>query len=226
MVFVLDDYERVAERVAVADIDFDSFRKAPLKPRVLRCVRYMHDVEQHTSCYLRNLLNIKAHLDPEISTFLTLWGYQELWHGDALGRVLVAHGEPAGAARVGVMRERLGWRLTAAPLAWMALSAVTAEFLAVHMSFGVINEWTTQAGYARLSAIADHPVLRELLRRIMRQEGQHIDFYGSQARARLEASRRAQRTTRAATNGVASSRRESDAHRRDPPSRTHTLHRR
>jgi hypothetical protein len=39
-------------------------------------------------------------------------------------------------------------------------------------------------------------VLSELLRRIMRQEGRHIDFYASEAHRRLAANPRAQRMTR------------------------------
>ena len=53
------------------------------------------------------------------------------------------------------------------------------------MTWGAVNEWTTQAGYGRLAAKAKHPVLSELLRRIMRQEGRHIDFYALGARRRL-----------------------------------------
>jgi hypothetical protein len=202
MGFDLAAYERIVARVDVDDVDFAAFADEPLRPEHLRCVRYMHDVEHHTSCYLRNLLNTKAHHDPEITTFLTLWNFEEHWHGEALGRVLEAHGEPAGASRVSAMRQRLGWRVTASPLAWMALSAATPDFLAVHMAFGVINEWTTQAGYARLGAEARHPVLSELLRRIMRQEGRHIDFYRHQAVERLSVSRRAQRWTRALIRGL------------------------
>jgi hypothetical protein len=67
---------------------------------------------------------------------------------------------------------------------------------AVHMTWGAINEWTTQAGYARLAARDPHPVLGTLLRRIMKQEGRHIDFYASQAACRLAASPRARRLTR------------------------------
>ncbi|MFP5320376.1 MAG: ferritin-like domain-containing protein [Acidimicrobiia bacterium] len=196
MAFDLETYKRSADRLDVADLDFDAFRDQPLAPDHLRCLRYMHDVENHTSCYLRNLLNTRAHHDPEITTFLTLWNHEELWHGEALGRVLAAHDEPGGSPRVATMRRRLGWRITASPLLWMAFSAATPNFLAVHMTFGAINEWTTQAGYVRLAAEARHPVLDELLRRIMRQEGTHIAFYRSHAVERLEASRAAQRTTR------------------------------
>src|SRR5207248_10860052 len=72
------------------------------------------------------------------------------------------------------------------------------SFIAVHMTWGAINEWSTQAGYARLAAKEKHPVLSELLRRIMRQEGRHIDFYASEAHRRLADDRRAQRLTRLA----------------------------
>ncbi len=196
MAFDLETYKRITDRLDLDDIDFDAFREHPLAPEHLRCIRFMHDVEMHTSCYLRNLLNTKAHHDPEVTTFLTLWNFEELWHGEALAKVLEAHGEVAGAARVGTMRQRLGWRITTSPILWMGFSAATKHFLAVHMTFGAINEWTTQGGYARLLQVADHPTLTELLRRIMKQEGRHIDYYRQTAIEHLEGSRAAQRTTR------------------------------
>lgn len=194
--FDIDRYSQSVGRLQTDDIDFDAFRRDPLPPGALRCLRYMHDVEAHTSCYLRNLLNTRAHHDPEITKFLTMWSYEELWHGEAIADVLRAHGETAGSARVAAMRQRLGWKITASPLLWMGFSTVTRHFLAVHMTFGVINEWTTQAGYSRLITVADHPVLTDLLRRIMKQEGRHIDYYLTQSRTLLGASPRAQRVTR------------------------------
>jgi hypothetical protein len=196
--FDLDTYKRITGRLDDDDVDYAAFRDQPLSPEVLACVRYMHDVEFHTSCYLRNLLNTRAHHDPEVTTFLTMWSYEEYWHGEALARVLAAHNEPAGERRVASMRQRLGWRINSSPVLWFAFSSATRHFLAVHMTFGVINEWTTQAGYARLNALADHPVLSDLLRRIMRQEGRHIDYYLTRARIELEKGTGAQRTTRLA----------------------------
>ncbi len=64
------------------------------------------------------------------------------------------------------------------------------------MTWGAVNEWSTRTGYARLIEREDHPVLAELLRRIMRQETRHVGFYVGQARDRLAASRRARRLTR------------------------------
>jgi hypothetical protein len=193
--FNLDTYKRITGRLDDTDVDYAAFRDHPLSPELLGCVRYMHDVEFHTSCYLRNLLNTRAHHDPEVTTFLTMWSYEEYWHGEALAKVLAAHDEPAGERRVASMRQRLGWRINSSPVLWFAFSSATRHFLAVHMTFGVINEWTTQAGYARLTTLADHPVLSDLLRRIMRQEGRHIDYYLTRARIELERPA-AQRSTR------------------------------
>lgn len=63
MSFDLSTYKRTADRLDIEDIDLDAFRERPLAPEHLRCLRYMHDVENHTSCYLRNLLNTRAHHD-------------------------------------------------------------------------------------------------------------------------------------------------------------------
>jgi len=192
----IDRFQQSTARLDLTGIDFEAFRDDPLDDDALRCLRYMHDVEHHTVCYLRNLLNTRAHDDPDITSFLTLWNFEEHWHGEAIGQVLAAHGELSGSRRLGPMRRRQGWTRTVSPLAWMAFSAANRHFLALHMTVGAINEWTTQAGYAQLVSRTDHPVLRDLLSRIMRQEGRHIAFYATRSRELLEVSRAAQRTTR------------------------------
>lgn len=192
----LERYKRQTARLDIEDIDFAAFADRPLDSSTLRCLRYMHDVENHTVCYLRDLLVTSAHRDPSITSFLTFWNFEEFWHGEALAAVLAAHDEPV-ETRVADMRVRLGVRDRIAPLAHTLGSAIAGEsFIAIHMTWGAINEWTTQAGYARLAARAGHPTLTELLRRIMRQEGRHIDFYASEAERRLRDDRRARRMTR------------------------------
>ncbi len=193
----IESYSQRAGRISLDGIDFEDFRNDPLPPDALRCLRYMHDVEHHTVCYLRDLLLTPAHQDPAITSFLSCWVYEELWHGDAIARVLAAHGEPAGAARIAPLRRGHRRRQALSTLSTIASSAFAGgAFVAVHMTWGAVNEWTTQAGYARLADTADHPTLRELLRRIMKQEGTHVDFYASEAARRLAASPRAQRLTR------------------------------
>jgi hypothetical protein len=192
----LERYKRHTARLDISDLDLGVFADDPLDADTLRCLRYMHDVENHTVCYLRDLLVTSAHQDPAITSFLTFWNFEEYWHGEAIGAVLAAHGE-APTERVAEVRRRLRWKDRIAPLAHLAGSALVGEsFLAIHMTWGALNEWTTQAGYARLAARSGHPVLAELLRRIMKQEGRHIDFYASEAERRLRDDRRARRITR------------------------------
>lgn len=193
-----DTLVRRSARLQVEDLDLGAFADRPLDPDTLRCLRYMHDVEGHTVCYLRDMLVTRAHRDPEVTAFLTCWNYEELWHGDAIGRVLDAHGELSGRSRISEMRRRLPKRDSLRPIVFTITSAFTRHLVALHMAWGAINEWSTQAAYGQLAAKADHPVLGELLRRIMRQEGRHIDFYAAQAKKRLSESRAAQRVTRVA----------------------------
>jgi hypothetical protein len=196
-VTTIDAWVERTARLDLDGIDFDSFADRPLPNDVLRTLRYMHDVEYHTVCYLRDLLVTSAHADPDITTFLSMWTFEEHWHGDAIARVLEAHGEVAGNPRVASVRRRRPWRDKVDPLAHLIGSALAGpSFIAIHMSWGAVNEWTTQAGYSRLIAKAQHPVLTTLLRRIMRQEGRHIDFYSSQARQRLTGDGRARRMAR------------------------------
>lgn len=196
MRFDLDDYKARTARLVFDDLDLGAFTGRPLSPEALRCLRYMHDVEFHTVCYLRDLLRTSAHADPDVTAFLTFWNFEEFWHGEALGAVLAAHGEPA-AARVAEVRARTAARARTSALASGLGSLVGGrDFVALHMAWGALNEWTTQAGYARLAAREQHPVLGELLHRIMRQEGRHIDFYASQAEVRLARSARARCLTR------------------------------
>ena len=187
--------DRMTERLDLTGIDMEAFRRDPLDESTLRCLRYMHDVEHHTICYLRDVLVTSSHQDPDLTAFMTMWVYQEHWHGDALGQILEAHDEDPVVRRVETRRD-LGLRDRLLPLGTMLADALTAHVPAVHMTWGAVNEWTAQAAYSRLAARSGHPVLREVLARIARQEGGHIAFYSRQARARLAASPTARRLTR------------------------------
>jgi hypothetical protein len=188
----IDTLNARSERLELDGIDFERFVERPLDQASLRCLRYMHDVEHHTTLYLREVLATQAHRDPEVTSFLACWVYEEHWHGEALAQVLRSHGEAAGRPRIAAMRAHLSRRHTWRPILFGLCSAMTEQVVAVHMCWGAVNEWTTQAAYGRLATRADHPVLTELLHRIMKQEGRHIDFYAGQAHVRLRGSRRAQ----------------------------------
>jgi hypothetical protein len=194
MRFDLDDYLDNVSALDDCDVDYDAFLDTPLDSATLRCLRYMHDIEHHTTCYVRDLLVTSAHEDPTITSFLAMWSYEEFWHAEAIGKVLARHGEVAGRERIAATRRRVG-RDRLRTLGFMAASSVSDHVVAIAMTWGAINEWTTQAGYLRLAARSQHPQLAHLLRKIARQEGRHIDFYAAQACERLQ-TQTAQRATR------------------------------
>jgi hypothetical protein len=197
MSFDIDAYQNRAGRVQDDDIDYVEFERRPLSADALRSLRYMADIESHTVCYLRDLLVTPSHTDPAVTTFLTMWVFEEHWHGEVLAKVLDAHGVPTGAAHISAVRKRLGWRDRVAPIQQALIANIVGnDYVAVHMTWGAINEWSAYAGYARLAELENHPVLTTLLTRIMRQESRHAAFYASQARDRLAASARARRLTR------------------------------
>lgn len=199
MSFDIADYSANARRVVDDDVDYSAFERRPLSEGALRTLQYMSDVESHTICYLRDLLVTPSHQDPEVTTFLTMWAYEEYWHGEVLDKVLAAHGRDVGPDRIRRVRLAQGRGDRLAPI-YQALAANLAgeDFVAVHMSFGAINEWSTHAGYGRLLEKEDHPELSKVVGRIQRQETRHVAFYASQARERLERSRKARLLTRVA----------------------------
>jgi hypothetical protein len=175
-----------SRRIELDGLDLGAFERHPLGAEPLRCLRYMCDVESHTVCYLREMLVTRAHRDPEITAFLSCWVYEEYWHGEVLGHILGLHGMGESSDHARALRTSRVKRDNARLLGFALGSALGEGILALFMTWGALNEWTTQAGYARLSKLARHPVLAEVLGRIMRQEGRHIDFYSSQASRRLE----------------------------------------
>src|SRR5262249_27652511 len=140
-------------------------------------LRYMQDVESHTIIYLRTLLSTRAIDEPEIATFLACWFHEETFHGRALARFLAA----AGEGIVARPRSRTTFAEWAEALATALVARAWRDFVGVHMAWGAINELTTLVGYQRLATMADHPVLTELVARIVRDESRHFSFYFHQA---------------------------------------------
>jgi hypothetical protein len=195
--FDISNYKNNSVRVKFDDVDYDSFRERPLTPAALRTLRYMSDVESHTICYLRDLLVTPSHKDPEVTAFLTHWAYEEFWHGEALDEVLRVHGMLADYAHIREVRLAQGVKDRLAPINQaLAANIIGEDFVAVHMSWGAINEWSAHSAYARMMQREDHPELTKLLKRVQKQETRHLAFYASQAKDRLERSAKARKLTR------------------------------
>jgi hypothetical protein len=78
----------------------------------------------------------------------------------------------------------------------MVGSALARDFVAIHMMWGAVNELTTLTGYYALIRRSNHPVLHQLLRKVIQDERRHFAFYRAQAKARMERSRAARRMVR------------------------------
>jgi hypothetical protein len=167
------------------------------------------DIETHTVIYLRDLLATRAANDPQITAFLSCWVYEELWHGEAFSDFLRAYGielpaepklpdgstpMPTRAKRVQTFREQLGVGHQLSLLPTMMGSMLFRDFIALHMTWGAINELTTLTGYHALIRRSEHPVLHQMLRKVIQDERRHFAFYRAQGKARL--SRAPKRTRR------------------------------
>jgi hypothetical protein len=209
--FDLDKYLRASKRVDLSGVTWERVRSHPVSESEARCLAYMMDIETHTSIYLRDLLATPAAYEPDVTAFLSCWVYEELWHGEAFSRFLgeagwslapdreAVNGDSPYPTRVGRnswIRRAVGGTGYLAHVTTIAASLVLRDFVAVHMTWGAINEWSTYAGYRQLIDREQHPTLTELITRIMRQETRHVAFYVTQARERLARSRKAQRLTR------------------------------
>ena len=188
----IDTWAPRSRAVDLSGIRWDDLRSNPLRATTVRTLRYMQDIESQTVVYVRQLLATRAIDDPDVATFLACWFYEETFHGRALERVLTA----GGHAPVVRQRSRQTWSARLQERALRGVSCLWPEFVAVHMTWGAINELTTLTGYQRLVELDPHPVLAELLGRIMRDESRHFAFYYHQAERRL-ASRGARRIARA-----------------------------
>ncbi|HKW95897.1 MAG TPA: ferritin-like domain-containing protein [Methylomirabilota bacterium] len=183
-VFDLDMYVARSRALDLSAIAWAEVPRHPVFPETLRTLRYMQDIESHTIIYLRSLLATRAIDDPAVATFLACWLYEETFHGIALARFLDAAGAPLGERATPRGQEPLGRRIEAAATAMV--SKAWPDFCAVHMTWGAINELTTLTAYRRLSAVAAHPVLTDLLERIILDESRHFFFYYRQAEIRMQ----------------------------------------
>lgn len=198
--FDLDKYLRNSKRIDLSGIDWEDIPNHRLSDGDIMCMHYMMDIESHTVIYLRDLLATRAAADPQVTAFLSCWVYEELWHGEAFSDFLRAYGVeepieprlpdgrtpmPTRPNRLFEIRKSVGVGNGFALLPSMIGSAATKDFIAIHMTWGAINELSTLTGYYQLIRRSDHPVLHQMLRKVIQDERRHFAFYRAQAKARM-----------------------------------------
>jgi rubrerythrin len=209
--FDLDRYLRASRRVDLSGVGWERVKDHPLPVEQARTLAYMMDIESHTVIFLRDLLATRAAFEPDVTAFLSCWVYEELWHGEAFSRFLGEAGYqlapdaervwedspyPSRVGRNAWIRRRLGSKGYTSHLATLAAAAMIKEFVALHMTWGAVNELSTLSSYHRLIAKTENPVLVELLERIIKDERRHFAFYRAQSRMRLGRSHQARTVTR------------------------------
>ena len=213
----LDRHLRGTHRLDLTGLAWDEIPHHPLSGEEARCLTSMMDIETHTMIFMRDLLATRVAEEPEITAFLACWVYEELWHGEAISRFLGEAGVrlppdgelpghddpyPSRTVRNAAIRRaaRIRSGLTRAGL--VATSMLAKSFPAAHMTWGAVNELSTLTGYQRMIDTTRHPVLADLLSRIIRDERRHYSFYRLEAVRRLAESIRARRVTRLALDRV------------------------
>jgi hypothetical protein len=157
----------------------------------------MMDIENHVPLYLSHLLVTRACMDPILTAFLACWNYEELWHGENLGKLLNLYGiEFDTQDRIANVRANLGLQNSLSILSTMAGSWLLKDFSAVYLTIGAINELATLTGYGALIRKSGHPVLSDLLSRIIKDERRHFAFYFNSAKEWLTGNEKAQRVDR------------------------------
>jgi hypothetical protein len=195
--FSIERYKEESKKLDTAGVAWDTVTDHPLSKGDLFCLHYMMDIENHVPLYLSHLLVTRACMDPILTAFLACWNYEELWHGENLGKFLNLYGiEFDTQDRIANVRANLGFQNSISILSTMAGSWLLKDFSAVYLTIGAINELSTLTGYGALIRKSGHPVLKDLLGRIIKDERRHFAFYFNSAKEWLSGNENAQRVDR------------------------------
>lgn len=183
--FDIERFLALSGAVDLEDLDWQEAARVGVTDAEAKILRYMADTETHTILYLRDLLAGHTCQDAEVTSFLSVWVYEELWHGRAIDRLLSAAGRPPAADTFASVTKKVSWREPLEAAGSHLIASLTPKFVAVHMAWGAINELTAAAAYKLLEDRSHNATLRALLKRIRKQERKHYAFYWQQAEKRL-----------------------------------------
>lgn len=181
MAFEIERYKWSAKRLLLEDIDWDEVPRLHLPSGAIESMLYMMDIETHTVIFQSELLVSKACMDPVITSFLSIWGYEEMYHGEAFVKFLRAYGVQIEDDRPKQVRLQEGFHRASSVMTVLFGSYLLPFFPAIYLTIGATNELTTLTGYQQLIRRSQHPVLTKMVERIIKQERVHYAFYRSQA---------------------------------------------
>lgn len=188
-------------KIEIGDLNWVEAKQAGLTEEERFILTYFADIEGQTIYYLRDLLNTKVSRDPDSISFLSMWNYEEYFHGRTLSRLLAECGHSLSQTRLAEVRASSQFSEKMNALGARLVSKIFPDsFLALYMTWGALNELTTLRGYEQLEEQTKNPVFREICRRIAKQERRHFAWYFNSAQTRLSRSSVARRFTRTLLN--------------------------
>ncbi|MBI3540702.1 MAG: ferritin-like domain-containing protein [Deltaproteobacteria bacterium] len=194
---VIERYLSQSDKIETRDIDWSEAKRIGLTEGERFILTYFSDIESQTIIYLRDLLHTKAIQDPDVVAFLSMWNYEEYFHGEALARLMAECGHPLEKERIAKVRKTAKVTEALESFGASLVSRIFREqFPALFMTWGAMNEITTLRGYEYLDEMTHNPVLKILCQRIAKQERRHFAWYYNSAKERLEKSASARRVTR------------------------------
>jgi Fatty acid desaturase len=192
--FDVEKYIKNSKKVDIGDLDLPEAARYPVSDEEIRALTYMCDIESHTIVYLRAILNTCAVEDPQTTSFLSCWAYEEFFHGHTLRRFLDAVGAPVSATRAVEVQQATSFKEWLKELGSSILCRFSPHFHGAYLTYGAISELSTLEGYGVLARRTRNPILAEVVKRLAKDERRHFSFYYNKARLQLQA-RNAQRLT-------------------------------
>src|SRR6266851_2355 len=165
MSFSIERYKEESRKLDTAGIDWAAVTGSPLSKGDLFCLHYMMDIENHVPLYLSHLLVTRACMDPILTAFLACWNYEELWHGENLGKLLNLYGiEFDTQDRIARVRANLGLQNSISILTTMAGSWLSKDFSAIYLTIGAIDERRHYAFYFNSAKewLTDNPAAQRI----------------------------------------------------------------
>jgi len=192
----INRYVSLSNKLDISDIDWDAAAKAGLTEREKFVIQYFSDIEKQTVMYMRDLLHTRAIDDPDVLAFLTIWNYEEFYHGHALAKLMEVCGAPI-QDNIAETRSKITWGERLGNWGSSVVSRLFPnKFFSLYLAWGSTQEATTHNGYVCLAENTKNPVLKTLCERIMKQEQVHFAWYYNNAKRHLESSSKARRFTR------------------------------
>jgi rubrerythrin len=183
--FQLDKFLAASKPLDLSGITLEDAANYPLSDSEVAVIRYMQDTELYTVHYMKALLETSALADTECRAFLVCWGYEECFHGRALARILEVCGHEPSKRSIEEFARPRKFTEVLQDAGGRLLSMISPDFVAVHNTWGAINELTAVHAYTRLAELSANPVLAAVCRRLVKDERRHFAFYYAQARRRL-----------------------------------------